>query len=619
MIPIKPDNADTELDLRAYPNQTAVFFWIIVLVLLGVMVVGAIGPSPLLMWPTTLTILILPVRALLAWPDQEIKKRQDRQATAVLTTNGALPRLQTTLTALATSNGYPEPIKIIIGSATDKMNAVGSWRRHYLFVGQEIAQQLDNDLQTPGRQAVAEAALLHEIAHFLHHDVQRVGYTRELLRSSFVVILWWMFFLLGWLGFSNQVGEAFLHFDFNQIPDMDPNTQELLAPIVTLSPEQRTEIVTKVQTLSFDLVLNYVFNAFTPIIWMGLFLWLFFWRRMLRLQEHYADYFVNKVLSQPEALRSAWLNYEPQSLRLVDTKPKLPVKLQTMWQELLFQISEWPPLAIAPWYKRLRDGGNLLKRWFAYHPTFDDRSTLLLNPMGIYTSWQSLAISTLALVLALEVLLTTPIIGYHVGSTYIIHFATLAIFILLSTWALPLLVQHEAVKLPLQKSLILIYGVRFAWIGMTFILLLVLSKVAPDYTLEILNAVVFAGARFSTNPTSLPVDDPLAMTLSIIPSYIGLQVLSLVAVILALFVYFHWQRQAVETNLVVDWRQRHWQLVFALSVSLATLVLTPLSDVLQGEFTSLLYPLRLLSYAIGLGCIGWLMIWGRRGHDKGKC
>lgn len=69
------------------------------------------------------------------------------------------------------------------------MNAVGSWRRHYLFVGQEIAQQLDNDLQTPGRQAVAESALLHEIAHFLHRDVQRVGYTRELLRSSFIVIL----------------------------------------------------------------------------------------------------------------------------------------------------------------------------------------------------------------------------------------------------------------------------------------------------------------------------------------------------------------------------------------------------------------------------------------------
>lgn len=247
---IKNVNLENKFDLRAFPNQTAVSFWIIVLVLLGVMIAGAIGPSPVLMWPTTLTILILPVRALLAWPDREIHKRQDRQATAVLTTNGALPRLQTTLTALATSNGYHEPIKVIIGPATDKINAVGSWRRHYLFIGQEIAQQLDSDLQTPQRQAVAEAALLHEIAHFLHRDVQRVGYTRELLRSSFIVILWWMFFLLGWLGFTGLAGQAYLNLDLSQVPNLPPMALELLEPVVALSPDERAEIVEKIDTIS---------------------------------------------------------------------------------------------------------------------------------------------------------------------------------------------------------------------------------------------------------------------------------------------------------------------------------------------------------------------------------
>ncbi|MBK7919065.1 MAG: hypothetical protein IPJ94_22945 [Chloroflexi bacterium] len=328
MVPIKPDNPEMELNLREFPNQTAVSFWIIVIVLLGVMVAGAIGPSPILMWPITLTILILPVRALLAWPDREIEKRQDRQATVVLTANGALPRLQTALTTLATTNGYHEPIKIIVGSATDKMNAVGSWGRHYLFIGQEIAQHLDSDLHTPQRQAVAEAALLHEIAHFLHRDVQRVGYTRELLRSSFIVILWWMFFLLGWLGFTSLAGQAFLDFDLSQAPNMDPMALELLTPIITLSSEQRAEIVEKAGTVSMSLVLNYVVSAFVPIIWMGFFLWLFFWRRMLRLQEHYADYFVNTITQRPLALRSAWLDYAPQSLYVITTQQKLPVRLQ---------------------------------------------------------------------------------------------------------------------------------------------------------------------------------------------------------------------------------------------------------------------------------------------------
>jgi len=399
------------------------------------------------MWPTTLTILILPVRALLAWPDQEIKKRQDRQATAVLTANGALPRLQTALTALATSNGYHEPIKIIIGPATDKMNAVGSWRRHYLFIGQEIAQQLDSDLQTPQRQAVAEAALLHEIAHFLHRDVQRVGYTRELLRSSFIVILWWMFFLLGWLGFTGLAGKAYLNLDLSQVSNLPPMALELLEPVVALSPDERAEIVEKIDTISVGLVLNYVINAFVPIIWMGFFLWLFFWRRMLRLQEHYADYFVNSITHQPLALRSAWLDYAPQSLYVITTRQKLPVRLQNAWWSLRFQITDWLPFTTFDRYQRITDRIYGLRQWFAYHPTFDQRSTFLLNPLqGIYGSWQNVAVPTLALVLALEVLMTTPLVGYHVGSTYIIHFATMAVFILLSTWALPLLAQQQTVK-----------------------------------------------------------------------------------------------------------------------------------------------------------------------------
>lgn len=575
------------------------------------MIAGAVGPSPVLMWPTTLTVLILPVRALLSWPDREIKKRQNLQATVELTANGTLPRLQTALTTLAKTNGYHEPIKIIIGSATDKINAVGSWRRHYLFIGQEVAQQLDRDLQMPERQTVAEAALLHEIAHFLHRDVQRVGYTRELLRSSFIVILWWMLFLLGWLGFTGLAGQAFLDFDLSQVPGIDPIALELLTPLFSLSPAERAEMVEKVEAISIALVLNYILNAFVPIIWMGFFLWLFFWRRMLRLQEHYADYFVNSVTQQPAALRTAWLDYEPQSLLVITAQQRLPARLQEAWQTLLFQITDLSPFTATNWYRWLTNRIYHLKQWFAYHPTFDQRSTLLLNPMGIYESWQGVALTTLALVLALEVLLITPLIGYHTG-TYIIHFATLTIFILLGTWTLPLLVQQQAVQLSLKKSLVLIYGVRWIWILLNFVLIIFLAIAAPDYALEFLNSVVFAGGRFAGNPSSLPVDDALALSLSIIPSYLGLQLLSLGVVLLLLFVYLRLQHRVVQTGASVNWRRWHWELIFCLSVAAVTLGLTPLSDVLQGEFNLLLHPVRLLSYAVGFGCVLWLIIRARR-------
>lgn len=599
-------------DLRIYPNQTDVYFWIIVIVLLGVAVAGAVGPSPVLMWPTTLTILILPARAFLAWPEREIKKRQDVQATIVFTENGILPRLQLALTTLATTNGYEEPIQIIIGSPTDKINAAGSWRRHYLFIGQDLAQKLDSDLQTPERQLVAESALLHEIAHFLHKDVQRVGYTHKLLRGGFLITLWWLFFLLGWLGFAGMAGQAFLSLDLSQIPSMDPIMLELLTPLVELSPEQRTEMVTKMETINIGLVLNYVTNAFMPIIWMSFFLWLFFWRRMLRLQEYYADYFVIATTKNPTALRNAWLDYTPQSLRIAATQQKLPIKLREAWQSLLFQLTDLLPFTLSDWYQRLTDQIYHLKLWFAYHPTFDQRSTFLLNPLTIYESWQSIAVSTLALVLALEVLTTTPLIGYHIGSTYIVHFATLIIFTLLATWVLPLLVQQQAIKSLLKKSEVLIYGVRLGWIGLTFLLLLIIAVADPDYATGLLNAVVFSGGRFAGNPSSMPVDNALALTLSIIPAYLALQLLSLGAVLLLLFLYIRLQRQVVRTNKPINWRQRHWQLVFTLSVAVVTLVLTPLSDLLQGGSDLLFSPARLLSYVVGACCVLWLIIRGRK-------
>lgn len=602
----------SKIDLRAYPNQTAVSYWIIVFVLLGVMIAGAVGPSPILMWPTTLTILILPVRALLAWPDREIKNRQNIAATDALTESGTLFRLQTTLTTLAIDHGYHEPIKIIISAATDRINAIGSWRRHYLFIGQEIAQQLDNDLQTPERQAVAEAALLHEIAHFLHRDVQRVGYTRELLRSSVIVILWWMFFLLGWLGFTGQAGQAFLDLKPDELTaEMLPMVGELFTAIVTIPPDERAEIISKVETISIELVLNYVTNAFAPIIWMAFFLWLFFWRRMLRLQEHYADYFVNSVTQQPEALQTAWQNYEPQSLLVTPDQPRLLTRLQEKRHSLWFEMADLLPFATSAGYQWVSEQLVQLRQWFRYHPTIEQRKTFLVNPQGIYDSWQSVALTTLALVLALEVLLITPLASYHTG-TYIVHFPTLIIFVLLVTWALPFAVQQQAVWVSLRKSLILVYGVRWAWIALNFGLILFLAIVAPNYARSTLNSVAFAGGRFAGNLSTLPVDDALALTLSIIPTYLGLQLLSLGVVVLLLFIYLRLQRRAAQSGQPVNWQRRHRCLVLTLAVAALTLVLTPLSDVLQGEADLIFRPMRLVSYGAGVACVLWRLTASRR-------
>lgn len=602
-----------KVDLRAYPDQTAVSFWIIVLVILGVMIAGALGPSPVLMWPTALTMLILPVRALLARPEKEIKKRQDLQATAVFTQNGVLERLQTTLTELATAVGYPHPIQLIIGAPNDPIYATGSWRRHYLIIGQETAQKLDADLQSSAREEIARAALLHEIAHFRHRDVQRVGYTRELLRSCFTIIPWWMLFLLGWLGFANLAVQAWLDLDLAQIENLDPLLVEMMEPLITLSPEQRAEIIEKTETISFGLLANYIINAFWTIIWMGFVLWLFFWRRMLRLQEHQADHFVQEIIQQPVALREALRTYEPQSLAAGNGSPKITTTIANIQQDISFWIKEHlSGFSEQAWYRQTDYALMRLRRWFAFHPTFDERMTFLRNPGRINDAWLGIALTTLALVLALEVLLITPLISYHTSS-YVVHFATLAIFVLLSTWALPLMVQDKPVKNLLIKVLLLVFLVRLAWIGLNLGLILFLSVFAPEQALFVLNSIAFAGGRFAGAPESLPVDNPLLLILNIIPSYLGLQLLSLQVVVMLLVVYHSLQRRASAGEPATNWPRWHWKTVILLSIAATTLLLTPLSAVLQGSSGALLAPWGLLSYGVGISASVYLF-WQAKGR-----
>lgn len=596
---------------QKFPSQTDVFFWVIVLVLWGVFVAGAIGPSPILMWPITLSLFVLPARALLAWPDKEIKKYQDQKSTDGLRENGVLPYLQKTLDDLAVQVGYREPIKIIISHIPGTLRSTGSWRRHFLLLEKNIAQQLYDDLQDPSNQSQAQVVLLHEVAHFLHGDVHRVGYTRELLWSSFLVVSWWMMFLVGWLGMALLAGKALLDFDLAQVPGLDPVMEQLLEPLFAFSPEDRADIAEKLETVSLSLLLNFIINAFWNILLMAFVLWLFFWRRMLRLQEHLADSLANEAIQDPGAWINALQIYNPQSL--VVTDPPIGVwkkladyqgKYTVWWANRSFHFSE------RAWYKWLKNSLNSVRRWFSLHPTPSERMTYIRNPERISQDWVGIAVPALVLVLSLEILLVSPLSSYHVG-IYVIHFATLAIFVILSTWVLPQIVQKQSVAKTLKKILLVVYGGRLVWIGFNFVLLISLSLLWPQVALEILNSLVFAGGRFAGNPTSLPIDNPLILTLSIIPSYLGLQVLSLGAVVLLLRIYYHLQLQVVTNQMDVNWHRRHWLWVVTLSIVVVTLLLTPLSDVLQGYSESLFQPVRLLSYTLGIG-VSLFVIWQAR-------
>jgi Zn-dependent protease with chaperone function len=587
--------------LHTLPTQVEAAFWLISLVILATLFGGLVGGSPIWMWPIVLTILILPLRAVLALPGREVK-RQDVVARQQLEAEGVYERLQTAIDQLATQAGFHQPIRLLISRRPRETRATGSWRRHYILLGAQIARQLDADLRLPEQRDKARALLGHEIGHLLHRDVQRIGYTRELLRACFVWLPWWMLFLIGWLGAAYLLVDSALHFNVGQIEGMTPELQTLVAPFMELSPQARAEILEKMETISFALIFGFIINALWPILTICFVLWLFYWRRMVRVQEYYADQLAADLTQNEQSLLYAFGRYPGW------INPAVPDK--NPWQRLksagsrlaaslsspLFSFSGYGSLNLALLHRRF-------VRWFALHPTYRERAACLKEPAQLHRDWFGVAGAITALVVTLNVLLITPLISYHLMSN-IAHFATLAIFLLLSTWLLPFMISGEPFKPYLVRMLLLIFGIRavFALVDRAFMILLAL--VAPTTAGNFINYLILAMARYSRPLEELPVQDPFLFMLTNIPLYLAYQVIiPPAAVVFMLFLYYQlnhdlFRHMAVEDQGQMKWRHWHWFSVIALSISVTTLVLIPVADLLGGTLS--LSPARIFMHLAGL-------------------
>lgn len=582
-------NSQARAIIRSLPTQTETAFWVIVVVFLGTLLIGLVGNFPIYMPPVVLSILVLPVRAVLASPDKELK-REDKTTTKQLHDEGILARLQDAIDGNAARSGFRRPIRLVISQEANEMRAAGTWRRHYIFLGGKIARKIAADLDNPQHADKANAVLLHEIGHIANRDVQRISYTRELLYSCITVLPWWMALLTGWIGLSFLAGEAMLNFDIRAIPEADPIVQDVMAPLLELSPEERAEISEKMETLSVGLMLNFVISALWPIAAIALVLWLFFWRQMLRTREYYADHLASVVggseLAVIKALGRYPVFFRPKPPQPITWTARIKQAINTRWQ-----LIRPRPLALAAPPRRL------LNVW-SLHPNFIQRKTVLENPLQLFNNWWSVAWSTAILTLAIDVALINPLAFYYLVG-YPAHLSAITTFALLSAWMLPFIALKKPFIRPLLLSLGLILGLRWAWLlfNVGFVLLVVFLM--PDYALETFNLLALSGT--AQMPESLPVAEPAPFILSILPAVFGLQLLQLITIPILLYLYYRLQRLvAGRRSLRLSWGRRHWLLVVALSVAAVTLFLTPLSDLLSGEAANVIQPGRLVSYGVGL-------------------
>ncbi len=594
-------NNQKKLSVPLYrlPGQTEAIYWIIILSISATAFASMIGDSPTRMGPIILTLFLLPIYTILSWPDKEIK-REDKEMRASLQEQGILAFLQTHLTELASECGYRRPIHLIISSKPNEARAFGSWRRHYVLLGGNIAEKLYHDALLPNQQDKAKAVLMHEIGHLLHKDVQRISFTRELLRSCFVVLMWWALVLVGWLTLSFRLLPAFLALDLAKVPNIDPLLLQSGQVVLDwFTPELRAEMVQKAQEISLLLVVDFIVQSFLPIIAVSFVLWLFYWRQMVRMQEYYADSLARYHLSNEKILLNAYGRYpawfKPAS------KTSTPESHFSRWKNTIANANSQLFSFVA------RQSYRPNFRWLALHPSYKERYETLNNPLILNQNWCSQAIVAGVLLVAMGNFLISPMISYYLMD-FPAHALTIIIFVLLSTWVLPLLVSHQPIKKILIKTVGTTLAIYFGWLLLNILLLIVLVVSAPQLLIQMLNFLVFAMARVSSSGITAPITS-LAELSGQIPKFIATQLLLPLGIVLSLVFYRFIHGPALYSSHIetLDWRKRHWWSIIAISIVIIVFGLNPLTLLIYGSLTELLSLGRIVSYIVG--CVMMFILW----------
>lgn len=343
MTPPKP-----KLNILALPSFTALLFGLIVLVLLGAALASFLPGSQLWWAPLVLGFTLLPLRDFLHWPEREARQyrlHSDTSEEAVL--------LQDRLTQLSQEARASTP-QLLVGDHEVPVHAIGTFRRHFIGAGRSLAQSLANW----SRQAHTEkpervrAILAHELAHFINRDIQLAGLSLSLLKMAFlvaVVNLWISIVLIVMLV---EIGPEIAQPKFwvalgHLLPlpglDLQPMREFLRAE----NPAVFDRIADPTQKDTWGLLLYYHSLAHLPFVFCVPVLYLFFWRKLMRVREFYADARAAMLMGNAEVVIHAKIAYE--GLLMLSPVPAChwPERLKARFNGFLNQIpllSFHPPL-----------------------------------------------------------------------------------------------------------------------------------------------------------------------------------------------------------------------------------------------------------------------------------
>lgn len=306
--PVSQSPAAPKLRILALPSYTAILFVLILVVVAGA-ALSSLLPDSQVWWPPfVLGLLLLPWRDFLHWPDRE--KRQH----GLQPPPPEIEPLTAALDELIETANLPRP-QLLIGER-DVISSFGTFRRHFIAIGHELGISLTQFIRS-GSSATRRGAtgvLAHELAHFINRDVQLVGFARSLIKVIGLVALFNAWVAVQIVAFMILVGPEVVQPQFwRDLGQLLPSPGIDLLPLYEGLHAQNSAAFERVGNpanalslafFAFRLVLAYLPFAFGAAV-----LYLFFWRKLLRVREFYADARVAEKFGSQRAVHDAMQLY----------------------------------------------------------------------------------------------------------------------------------------------------------------------------------------------------------------------------------------------------------------------------------------------------------------------
>ncbi len=345
------------LNVFGLPSRTTLLFLLIILVVALPIAAALFGETPICVPFVFVGMLILPLRDFLRRPDEM------RRAYAMTDAHQRFPTLTQRWNILAAHLGFKSP-RLMLTQKNVGGLMFGSFTRRYAVISETLARYLERWIESSDekKKYLSDAVLIHELAHFLHHDVWMAGFSRSLLRVTIVFIA---------LNYAVSAMTPFLYnalisfFDFSQLLDRD-----MIEMMRRVDP-RATEIMLhppQIQPATWGNYEAVILAAHAPLVLGSIILLVFYWRALLRTRELYAD---ARVVARQGTEEYLWNQLQTQSaIRGIQRQPV------TRWEKAASWIVQWRTTTAL----RLRG----LAGWLGTHPSLRTRRKCLNAPHTIY-------------------------------------------------------------------------------------------------------------------------------------------------------------------------------------------------------------------------------------------